>query len=481
LNEKCWFHFGLKEDIFMRTLNLNRFVRMRYQVAVMLALLLGLLASLICAESNATAKPSPADIVRNAAAKGKLAYKLTTPEEVKALLGEPPGDDNDNNGVMEWFVMRYPAVEIHFSRFRIYKDDPLTLRSIIIRGKKVNIGGEGPPALRNANDLKKIASLKRRTSLHDISLKDLDLTDQGDYLKSLAFDTTTLWPPSEKLPAGFDPQKLLEEGKNPGLGIRALHEQGVNGKGIGIAILDQPLLLGHEEYSSRLVRYDATRADWLKLKPQMHGSPIIGIAVGKTCGVAPGAFVSYYAGMTTTVHETQADWINEIINYNKTAGDSERIRVISISASPEDASDNDAFRKARKRALDVGILVVTCSKKFLRYGTLTLIEGKDPDKPESYKGGGSDHVLLIPTSNKTIASYRGTNSYYYERKGGRSWAAPYIAGLAALAFQVNPDLQPETILEQLVKTATHTKAGPVVNPPGFIEAVQKLHLNNKQS
>jgi len=34
-------------------------------------------------------------------------------------------------------------------------------------------------------------------------------------------------------------------------------------------------------------------------------------------------------------------------------------------------------------------------------------------------------------------------------------------------------LQPETILEQLVKTATHTKAGPVVNPKGFIEAVRK--------
>ena len=28
------------------------------------------------------------------------------------------------------------------------------------------------------------------------------------------------------------------------------------------------------------------------------------------------------------------------------------------------------------------------------------------------------------------------------------------------------------VLEQLVKTATHTKARPVVNPPGFIEAIK---------
>ena len=53
-----------------------------------------------------------------------------------------------------------------------------------------------------------------------------------------------------------------------------------------------------------------------------------------------------------------------------------------------------------------------------------------------------------------------------------SWAAPYIAGLAALAFQVNPDVQPQTIVEQLVKTATPTEAGPIVNPRAFIESVK---------
>jgi subtilisin family serine protease len=395
---------------------------------------------------------------------GKIVCHLTEPNEIKAILGEPQGENWDNDGAMRRLTMYFPTVEIHFSKFRMYKDDPLTLRSIIVRGTKIDIGGEGPPALRNVNDLRKL------DDLHDISLKDLDLTDQGDYLKKMDFYTSTLWPPSNKLPPGFDPQKLLEEGKNPGLGIRSLHGQGINGKGIGIAILDQPLLLGHEEYTSRLIRYDATRTygryddaigNWLKLK--MHGPPVVGIAVGKTCGVAPGAFVFYYAGRRTDVHEDQADWINEIINYNRTAEYSQRIRVISISANPESASNNDAFLKARK------------TTQFLPYSGLTLIEGKDPDKPESYKGGGPDDVLLIPTRNKTIASYRGINTYRYSRGLAESWAPPYIAGLAALAFQVNPDLQPQTIVEQLVKTATHTEAGPVVNPRGFIESVKRLN------
>ena len=458
----------------MRTFTLGQFPRTPYQVVVILALLLGLFVSLVCAEPNTTAI-SPADIIHQAVKSGKVVCHLTEPNEIKALLGEPQREYWYDDGAIRGLVMNFPMVEVYFSKIGIYKEDAVTLRSIIIKGKKVNIKGESPPVLKNVNDLKKLPDLRA------ISLKDLDLTDQGDYLKKMDFCTTTVWPPSEKLPPGFNPRKLLEEGKNPGLGIRSLHEEGINGKGIGIAILDQPLLLGHEEYKDRLIRYDASSTYWRYnnaiaywMTPKMHGPRAISIAVGKTCGVAPGAFVFYYAGMSTLKHRLQADWIDEIIKYNKTAEDSPRIRVISISAKPEGAENNEAFLKARKRALEAGILVVTVAKK----GGVTLIEGRDPDNPESYKGGGSGDELCIPTRNKTLASHRGINTYVYSRGLAESWTAPYIAGLAALAFQVNPDLQPETILEQLVKTATHTKAGPVVNPKGFIEAVRK-HKQDK--
>ena len=63
-------------------------------------------------------------------------------------------------------------------------------------------------------------------------MKDLILTGQADALKRLNFDTTTVWPASDKLPSGFDPQKLLREGRNPGLGLHDLHEKGIDGKGI---------------------------------------------------------------------------------------------------------------------------------------------------------------------------------------------------------------------------------------------------------
>ena len=67
-----------------------------------------------------------------------------------------------------------------------------------------------------------------------------------------------------------------------------------------------------------------------------------------------------------------------------------------------------------------------------------------------------------------------------------SWATPYLAGLAVLAYQVNPDIKPDTIIELWRRTAVQTDVGSVVNPVGFIEAVRKTQLkrsteNSKQN
>ena len=44
----------------------------------------------------------------------------------------------------------------------------------------------------------------------------------------------------------------VELWKNPGLGIKSLHESGINGKGVDVAIIDQKLRLTHTEYKSRI-------------------------------------------------------------------------------------------------------------------------------------------------------------------------------------------------------------------------------------
>lgn len=86
--------------------------------------------------------------------------------------------------------------------------------------------------------------------LRQADLTNLDLTNELDHLSNLVFDTATIWP--DKLPQDFDPKSIMELGKNPGLGIRALHEKVITGKGINIAIVDYTLLVDHEEYCNQI-------------------------------------------------------------------------------------------------------------------------------------------------------------------------------------------------------------------------------------
>jgi LysM repeat protein len=88
-----------------------------------------------------------------------------------------------------------------------------------------------------------------KLDLRGRDLSKLNLRNALDaFLNAATFDYHTIWPNPDQLPPGFDPDMVMGFGKNPGLGIRALHEQGFTGQGIGIAIISpDPLLVEHQE------------------------------------------------------------------------------------------------------------------------------------------------------------------------------------------------------------------------------------------
>ncbi|MHC4648251.1 MAG: hypothetical protein ACYTBJ_22555 [Planctomycetota bacterium] len=77
-----------------------------------------------------------------------------------------------------------------------------------------------------------------------------------------------------------------------------------------------------------------------------------------------------------------------------------------------------------RRAVVIGAGPVAVRKAQLDYGTLNLIEGKDPDDPESYIPGGysgSGDMLRVPVGNATTASHRGINVYTYRLAHDGLW------------------------------------------------------------
>ena len=452
------------------------FNKTSFETVLVLTLCLSLLTIPVFAETEAASKPSTAEIARRAATEGKLAYKLTTPEEFRALLGPAENEKKTKDGGMEILDVRYPDLKAKFGRMREFSS-PFTLLWINAGGKWIDIGKERQIVLRNEEDLNRFDTF---WGFANISLARVDLRGHIELLEKMPFDSQTIWPESDKMPEGFDPAALLEEGKNPGLGIRSLHEQGIDGRGVTIAIIDQPLLRDHVEYADRLVECEPVGLLTAMASPQMHGPPVSSIAVGKTCGVAPKASLRYFAvQMWIPDNKPYCYVIDKLIDFNKDKDISEQIRVVSISTGMfRQQAGFDRWQETLARAEKNGILVVTCSSAFLQYGTLERIPGQDPDKPSSYRKGRygrRENVLHIPAGNRTIASHHGPDVYTFDRTGGMSWAAPYLAGLAALAYQVKPEIDPKTIVDLWLKTATQSDVGPmIVNPVDFIEAIRKI-------
>jgi hypothetical protein len=335
--------------------------------------------------------------------------------------------------------------------------------------------------------------------LRSYDLSALDLRGSLNDLLYASFDDRTVWPPDDQMPQDFDWQRIMELGKNPGLGIRDLHAQAITGRGVGIAIIDQTLLVDHQEYAGRLRLYeemDDITDGWLI--SQMHGPAVASIAVGETTGVAPGADLYYIAtarGGRGEDFSYMARGIRRILELNQQLPEDRKIRVISMAISwGPDVMGYDQVTAASEEAKAAGMLVV-CSSiervhgfKFHGLGRAPL---SDPDSFESYEPGSwwaeefyagerfSDR-LLIPMDSRTTASPLNNDEYVFYRQGGWSWSIPYIAGVYALAAQVDPAITPERFWSSAMETGRTIELehngeiiplGPIMDPVALIDAL----------
>lgn len=337
--------------------------------------------------------------------------------------------------------------------------------------------------------------------LRGSDVSGLDLARESGLLARVTFDSSTVWP--EALPEGFSPERIMEIGKNPGLGIRALHAKGITGEGVSIAIVDQALNPEHVEYAENLMNYELLHC--MDQAAQMHGSAVTSIAVGKTCGVAPGADVYYIAstfgtygigGMKMDLNY-MADSIDRVLEINALLPEERKIRVISISRGFSSEKGSDEVRAAIGRAKEAGVFVITTSTE-VHYGFVLMGLGKEQDAdPDSvsvygpgnfwseafYRDGTADpgHILLVPMDARTYASWYDTEGYEFASSGGLSWSVPWLAGLYALYLQVDEDLTPEQFIQAAFDTGTvqtveydgnSYKLGTVVDPLALIEALE---------
>jgi subtilisin family serine protease len=189
-------------------------------------------------------------------------------------------------------------------------------------------------------------------------LSKLDLRNFIENLMYAMFDDRTVWPTPNRMPPDFDWQKIMELGKNPGLGVRTLHKRGITGKGVGVAMIDQPLLTEHQEYVDRLRLYEENNVKESDIS-RMHGPAVASIAVGKTVGVAPGADLYYIATWNFDMSRDdnpldnfvfRAQSIRRLLDINRQLPAVRKIRVISMSIGWQPGQDGYAATPAIRHA-----------------------------------------------------------------------------------------------------------------------------------
>ena len=333
--------------------------------------------------------------------------------------------------------------------------------------------------------------------LRSADLSHLNLSQSRDDLFYATFDSKTVWPAT--MPADFDWQAILETGKNPGLGVRSLHEQGITGQGIGIAIIDQPLVVEHQEYATQLRLYEEINIQ-AGTEAQLHGPAVASIAVGKTVGVAPDADLYYIATQAGAFDESGgfvydfgdiARAVRRVMEINAQLPAGQKIRVISISIRWQKGQKGYAeIVEAVEKAEKAGMLVIYSNEKLMGMGRAPL---NNPDAFQSYEPGlywAKDFYanpmygkfLLVPMNSRTTASPTGKDEYVFYRTGGLSWSIPYLAGMYVLAAQVDPAITPDTFWKlametgQTIETNHEGKTyqlGPILDPAALIAALKR--------
>jgi len=325
------------------------------------------------------------------------------------------------------------------------------------------------------------------------------------------FDTRTVWP--KTLPAGYEPDKIMAIGKNPGLGVVALHKQGITGKGVSVAIIDQPLYIEHTEYKNQIKSYEELPERGGESQASMHASSVTSILVGKTDGVAPAADV-YFIAAELAVSGTPAGEspkityiyyaaaIERVIKISAQLPDENKIRVISISRGfDKDDTGYKEICSAIQHAKQAGIFIVCTGMTgyydgFEIWGLGRSNPYSDPDRLSSYTIANwekaslvedyahyvNNKSLWVPMCERTLACERGQDDYTWFADSGKSWAIPWLAGMYALCCQVKPSITPDEFLQKTLASGNEIQAvvdgkqqliKKVINPAALIEALRK--------
>ena len=310
---------------------------------------------------------------------------------------------------------------------------------------------------------------------------------------------------------------------------------GVDGSGVGVAIVDSGVTSWHDDLGSdRVVQFvDFVGSQPVAYDDYGHGTHVAGIIAGSGYdsdgarrGIAPGATL-----VVLKVLDGEGNgYISNVIaalDYAVAHRAEFNIRVVNLSVASGvyESFNTDPLTLAAKRAVEAGIVVITAAGNFgqdangrAQYGAVTA----PGNAPWVLTIGASSHNGTVTRADDVVAAFSSRGPSYIDNAakpdlvapgvgiesladsssllfsthpGARLWgtadtvtepylslsgtsmAAPVAAGTVALMLQVNPKLTPNLVKAILQYTAEHRpKYDDLTEGAGFLNARGAVQL-----
>lgn len=304
--------------------------------------------------------------------------------------------------------------------------------------------------------------------------KELDFnSEDGIYmLKHLSFDSETFKNiPSKNLPKDFNPDAIIENGKNPGINIRKMHLMGYTGKNVIVACIDTPILTEHSGIKSNIIGYEVMDKTFSQEEAYYHGQAVADILAGKETGTAPDSKLIYFAGSDFGDDRLQA--LKRIVEINRASDEQDKIKVLSISWDVDESEEiYPEYKALIQELVKDDVFIATAGDSMINgvLGGVMIEKGclekinqmGNPDDFSNYTGTSDygainpEKTLFVPAGDRTVASAMGENKYRHDSKASTSWSVPALAGIYASTLQCakehNITLTPEKFRDWALET-----------------------------
>ena len=247
--------------------------------------------------------------------------------------------------------------------------------------------------------------------------------------------------------------------------LKSIHDQGITGKGVTIAVLDGAVNPNIPELKGANIQDRTPCVMTSAAENAAHGTTVAQILVSPEFGVAPGATLYTYTiplyGDSPGSNCTISGWTGEAVNDTPLLIEqaiNDGADIITISSSFGDTESID-LRWAMARALAEGVIVVAAMGNETTENptdTLALWRGicgigatTRYNSLTEYTNGGNG---LLTTALGTVVT-RDVSTGRVEEAEGTSFATPIIAGFLALGWEhFDEDVSADQMLQALALT-----------------------------